>query len=237
MRVRGDFELFSPAGAGANLGWHRDGHAPGILLAHLLLEQPGQLGDGAAASAELSPKDCARAAAARQMDWMEVALPVPPAEAGEGDDAGEAAYEVAFAEDAAELGRAVSGANFVALPSSDGGLCIFEDARTLHRSPLTCLACPAAVGGLSACRDIVRAQFWLTSAEGAPVTLEECLAGGECQSEMPAWWPPVRPPELMTLCDALNEDDLSAYLTADPRVIKLLLDRRGALGGALESDD
>ena len=114
-RMSASVELFNPA-HGANMGWHKDGHGPSEYIAHYLL---GDVDEG--------------------LGWLEVALP-PRAAADNDNDDGEESYTVDLGADDDAERRAISRATFLpfGLTTTAGQrLVVFEDARAMHRTPLT----------------------------------------------------------------------------------------------------
>ena len=98
------------------MGWHKDGHGPSEYIAHYLL---GDVDEG--------------------LGWLEVALP-PRAAADNDHDDGEESYTVDLGADDDAERRAISRATFLpfGLTTTAGQrLVVFEDARAMHRTPLT----------------------------------------------------------------------------------------------------
>lgn len=139
---------------------HRDGHAPGTLLGHMLLgcTRAGAAGVG---GSRLEQYERVRADVAGEMEYLEVVLPLPP-EAQTCDNDDDDLYELELSEDAAALARGACARNFVAVDGALEQLVVFEDASALHRTPLAAMGAPEEVGGLKACRNIARVQFYAT---------------------------------------------------------------------------
>ena len=116
-RMSASVELFKPA-HGANMGWHKDGHGPFEYIALYLL---GEVDEA--------------------LGWLEVALPPrAPVAAADDDDDGEESYTVDLGADDDAERRAISRATFLpfGLTTTAGQrLVVFEDARAMHRTPLT----------------------------------------------------------------------------------------------------
>ena len=142
-RLCGTLEVLHE-GIGANMEWHRNGHAPGYFIAQFHL--PGSpLTEGMTEEAA--------------MDWFEVALPPTP-EIDSTNNHSEGAAAKA----------PCTPANFLAFSFAAGPrqpLVIFEDSSCYHRTPLTALA----VHDLQARRrrPVVRIIFRGLDAEGGPV--------------------------------------------------------------------